>query len=412
MQYHYLRQYPMHSPLGYTARWSPFRLDALGLLTMLGGPEMSLAVGNLTFNRITEFLPILGAYTVPSNDFTEPLSGFTLYNVTDSIMSSSLSGWFSRWLLAQKASENNTKIVCTVHHQIPRKSKLWVALAIGVSADCITTLLPFLLGDWYGLASAICIDTSIFVRWYLVKQNRTALDHAATDEDNRRNQEMVKTLCFLRDNKVVTVLAPRNVVINCFLSRPKPRNHRIYSWVRALGWISFAGFVVTIGQATLIVQLVIVSLTLFATVLTARGTSSNVADVGDNMKSVREERHNLSGRRIQTYSALNLSPEEEDTMVDWNLVPQRKNIKWWDEYRALQYKGEIGKPYRQPLSAKRVEDQIKGCTEKAEFDPQPLRTMDPAVPWPTDEVPRRTVVPSEVTPTVAPVLFLNGDLKK
>lgn len=41
----------MHPPLRYLAQWRPFRLDALGLLTMLGGPEMSQAIGHLTFNR-------------------------------------------------------------------------------------------------------------------------------------------------------------------------------------------------------------------------------------------------------------------------------------------------------------------------------------------------------------------------
>lgn len=44
---------------------------------MLGGPEMSQAIGQLAFNRLTEFLPILGAYTVPSSDFTMPLTSST-----------------------------------------------------------------------------------------------------------------------------------------------------------------------------------------------------------------------------------------------------------------------------------------------------------------------------------------------
>ena len=318
----------MHSPLGYTARWSPFRLDALNLLTMLGGPEMSQAIGHLAFNRVTEFLPILGAYTVPSNDFTLPMSGFNLYNISDSIVSNSFAGWFSRWLLAQNVSENNSCIVWSVHHKAPRKnSVIWLALLIGMVVNCITTLVPFLQGDWYGFASAICIDTSIFVRWYLVKQNREALDHAATLEDTRRNPEMVKTLCFLRDDKMVTVYAPRNVVINCFLSAPKLPRQQLYSSVRAFGWLCFAGFVVTIGQATLIVQLVIVGLTLCATVMTACGIGSDEMRIGNNLVASRAERSNPSGR-IVTYSALGLSQAEEDTMVAWNLFPQRKKEKW------------------------------------------------------------------------------------
>ena len=254
-------------------------------------------------------------------------------------------------MLAQNASDNDSEITWAVHHDRPRTKKIWAAMALGILTNSVATSVPFLLGDWYGLASAVCIDTSIFVRWYLVKQNREAVDHAATTEDKRRNQEIVKTLCFLRDNKVVTIYAPRNVVINCFLTTPKPGRPHLYSSVRALGWLAFAGFVVTIGQATLIVQLIIVSITLLATILTARGTSSEVAEVGSNLRTARKERQNLSGRRIETYSALDLSPEEENAMVDWNLVPRRKNIKWWDEYRDLQRKSGIEKPYYKPVKA-------------------------------------------------------------
>ncbi|KAG7006524.1 hypothetical protein G7Y79_00014g036990 [Physcia stellaris] len=362
----------MHSPLGYTAQWSPFRLDALGLLTMLGGPEMSNAIGRLTFNRLTEFLPILGAYTVPSNDFTQPLSGFALYNITDSIVSNSFSGWFSRWLLAQDASQNNSVFTFTVKHQPPRRRRtVWLAMAIGMVVNCITTLVPFLLGDWYGFASAICIDTSIFVRWYLVTQNRQALDRAAVEEDTRRTPALVKTLCFLRDNKVITVHAPRNVVINCFLTTPGPEHHRVYAVIRALGWISFAGFVVTIGQATLIVQLIIVGLTLLATVLTARGTGSEKMRIGDNLEACRTERNSPSGRRIGMYSALELSQDEEDTMVEWNLLPRRKNAKWWTEYSDLKLKTD-GEELHKKLKLNRVgEAQKRVCAEKADVQPLP-----------------------------------------
>lgn len=66
---------------------------------------------------------------------------------------------------------------------------------------------------------------------------------------------------------------------------------------------------VTIGQATLIVQLIIVGLTLLATVLTARGTGSDEMIIGKNLVASREERSILSGRRIGTYSGLNLSQD-------------------------------------------------------------------------------------------------------
>ena len=79
----------MLSPPKYIAHWGFFRLNALGLLTTLGGPEMSQAIGHLAFNRLAEFLSILGAYTVSGNDFTMQFSRFVLYNISNFIVRSS-----------------------------------------------------------------------------------------------------------------------------------------------------------------------------------------------------------------------------------------------------------------------------------------------------------------------------------
>ena len=294
---------------------------------------MSQAVGRLTFNRFTEFLPILGAYIIAGNDFTRPLSGFTVYNITDSIVSTSFAGWFARWLLAQNASKHDSEFIWSVHHQPrPRTSSLLLAAAIGVLVNCSMTLIPFLLGDWYGFVAAVSIDVSVLVRWFLVSQNREAIDLASVDEDRRRSPEHVKTLCFLSDNKVVTVFVPRSVLINCFLDTPKPSRPKAYSVVQALGWLSFAAFVITIGQSSLIVQLNVVGVTLLSTLITAGRIGCEEALIGENLKACRKNHINRSGRRIETYVRLNLSKEEEDTMVNWNLVPQRRNSSWWQDY--------------------------------------------------------------------------------
>lgn len=329
----------MHPPLKYLASWSPFRLDALGLLTMLGGPEMSRAIGHLSFNRFTEFLPTLGAYTVPSNDFVQPLPGFTLYNITDSISSTAFAGWFSRWLLTQNASENSSIFTWSVKHQPPKRQRvLMLAATIGIFVNCSTTLLSCLVGDWYGFASAISTIVFIFARWYLVAQNRQAVDRGAMEETARQSAEPVKTLCVLADNRIVTVFAPRNVVIKCFLNTPKPSHPRIYSAWRFVGWLSFAVFVICIGQATLFFQLIIVALTLIATMITVNGSGYNGMAIGNTLSIRRTEHSKPSGRRIETYCRLDLSQAEEDTMVDWALLPQRKNIDWWKEYHTLRRK--------------------------------------------------------------------------
>ena len=340
----------MSPPLDYAAQWSPFRLDALGLLTMLGGPEMSQAVGHLGFHRLTEYLPVLGAYTVPSNDFTKPLSGFTLYNVTDAIVSTSFSGWFSRWLVAQDTAHHGAVFEFKVH---PKPTYRWKdtlpAITIGLTVNGVMTAIPILLGDWYGMTTMISIITSILVRAFLVTENRRALDELAKEVTPRKNSDVVKTLCFLADNKVITVYAPRNVIINCFLSTLRPKNPKSYSAVRALGWLSFAVFVVCIGQATLIFQLIAIVITLLTTILTARGTGSDWADVGGSLHV--DQRHYLPGRRMETYARLHLSKLEEDTMTAWHLLPGRVNKAWWDEYN--EYKDQLTKDEQREREKKR-----------------------------------------------------------
>lgn len=75
----------MDAPLGPLGSWSPFRLDALGLLTMLGAEEMSREIGSLSANTLVSWLSLLGGNVIPSNTFMDALHGFTLYNISDAI---------------------------------------------------------------------------------------------------------------------------------------------------------------------------------------------------------------------------------------------------------------------------------------------------------------------------------------
>lgn len=74
-------------------------------------------------------------------------------------------------------------------------------------------------------------------------------------------------------------------MITCFLSTPQYTHHKFCSSIRVLGWLSFPVCVVIIGQATLIVRMIIVALTFLATILTARGTGSDLTEGGDGLRS-------------------------------------------------------------------------------------------------------------------------------
>lgn len=323
----------MDAPLSNLSSWSPFRLDALGLLTMLGADEMSREIGSLANNTLVSWISLLGGNVIPSNAFADALHGFTLYNISDAIQSTSLAGWFSRWLLAQRTSQSTSLFIWSVRFH-PRSHGRRAPL-IGTMVNACITGLPILSGDHYGLAAALSMDVGIIVRAYLVKQNRDAIDKAAIDTSIHSN-ELVKTLVLLANGKAITILAPRNVVVNCFLSPPQPAHPIYYNIARTIGWLAFVSFVVTIGQASLVVQMAIVLVTIVATVLTALRIGTKHDAVGKMLHVAGLEHPNKNGRRGEAYAMLQLNKEEEDTMVDWSLFPQRRNKKWWDQYRTYQ----------------------------------------------------------------------------
>ena len=327
----YTAYFTMAAPLRHLKSWSPFRLDALGLLTMLGADEMSREVGSLSANTLVSWMPLLGANVVPSNSFVDPLHGYTLYNISDAIQSTTLAGWFSRWLLAQQTSRHTSVFVWSVRCH-PRNYG-HQALIIGIIVNTCVVALPLLVGDYYGLASALCMNAGIITRAYLVRQNRDAIDRASTDTSIYSN-DLVRTFIILANGKATTVIAPRNVVVNCFMSTPKIAHPINYSIARAIGWFAFVGLIVTVGQAVLVVQIAIIIVTVFATVLTALGIGTVRDGVGNTLQVVRSEHPSRYGRRHEAYAMLHLSKEEEDTMTDWALFPQRRNLTWWNQYRS------------------------------------------------------------------------------
>ncbi|KAF6236117.1 hypothetical protein HO173_005745 [Letharia columbiana] len=327
----YTTLFTMAAPLKHWRSWSPFRLDALGLLTMLGADEMSREIGSLSANTLVSWMSLLGGNVVPSDAFVDPLHGYTLYNISDAIQSTSLAGWFSRWLLAQHPSQNTSLFVWSTR-SYPRHHG-HRALAIGTIVNTCILALSLLVGDYYGLASALCMDFGIIIRAYLVAQNRDAIDRAAADT-SIHSHDLVRTFIILANGKATTVIAPRNVVVNCFLSTPKIAHPTFYAIARAMGWFAFVGLIVTVGQAVLVVQIAIIIVTVSATVLTAFGIGTVGDGVGKSLQVARSEHPNRHGRRGEAYAMLHLNKEEEDTMIDWALFPQRRNQNWWNQYRT------------------------------------------------------------------------------
>lgn len=323
-----------HMPWHEYLHWSPFHIDALGLVTLLGAEQVDFAIGALAHSRFIEYLPLFGAYVVASNQITQPVRSFTLYNITNGIQSNELAGWFTRWLLAQSFAHSNDRVTWSVlPDRHTRRRQLCVAAAISVVFNGFFIFLTIMLNDWYGLANATAMLVSVLVRAYILKQNRDGLDAAAVNYVGRGDRTMAKIICLINEGRIVTMLIPRDIVATCFVRRPCPPNYFRYQAVRWIGWFAFSVHILAIGMSALLSQIYTVVVMLIPTILTIYrfGFDDNI--IGRRLRA-EISRFGVSERRMDVYVSLSLTSEEEDTMLGWGLMPHPRNDVWWREYNA------------------------------------------------------------------------------
>jgi hypothetical protein len=325
-------------PLHHVLKWQPFRIDALGLVTMIGSEEVNTSVGRLVTSRYTEYLPLLGAFILAGNQFTDSISSFELYNLHSRIKTTDLAGWFQRWCLAQNFNRASNTVRWTVQN---KSDTLWrsrldtlLAALLGLVANGALLALAVLEGDWWGLANAISMIFSVIVRVYLVKQNRKALDALADKhaDADRKVDDRARFLVFLNDGKLVTMNATPGLVKDCFVDKPVPPNKALYKIMRAIGWIGFTAHVITIGMSGLATQIVTVFLIVVPTVLTVFKLGCDESLIGSRLKANISTTGQQGERRQDTYIKLELSDAEEKSMVEWSLMPHKDNRDWWKEY--------------------------------------------------------------------------------
>lgn len=324
---------PLHSLM----KWSPFRLDALGLVTLIGAEEVNQAVGRLVYSKYTTFLPLLGQYLIAGDQFKTAVPGFTLYNLTDATTTTSIAGWFSRWLRSQELKTSTTVFEWTV---LPEERRMWrggqASLFIGSLVLTSMLALTVLMGDWWGVANSIALVASVFVRWYLIREHNIGLNKScgnASYTGNALRSTVVKLLVTLDDGRMVTVFAPRGLVLSGFLKTPAPVHPLTYTWTRRAGWLFFGVHIIALGQCNLVTQILTVALLVASTWLVVRGFGCDESEIGD---SIRVQKHQndftVADRRMWAYAKLQPTVEEEESLADWNLLPRKVNKAWWREY--------------------------------------------------------------------------------
>jgi hypothetical protein len=141
--------YPWNSALSNWAAGSNFRIDALGLVTMLGSVEMDESIGRLVSSPFLQFLPLLGAFVVAGDRFTERRPGYTLYAISSGIVTTELAGWFYRWTKSQRFETVRTRIDWEVGTRPPRWGAYLVGfLLVGLPLNSLLITMTILSGDW------------------------------------------------------------------------------------------------------------------------------------------------------------------------------------------------------------------------------------------------------------------------
>jgi len=324
---------PLHSLLNF----SPFRIDALGLVTLIGAEEVNRTIGRLSSSKYTKFLPLLGAYLIASNQFTSNQSGYQLYNVTDGITTTAVSGWFSRWLDTQEVKDSGTAFEWRVRKE-KRRSGWDTAIAALVGAVLMSGLLVIsvLMKDWFGVANSASMAASVLVRWILVKGNVDGLDAAAVSTVEKKGMgQRVKLFITLANGRMVTIFAPRGLVIAGFTKRIEPVKKAVYQWGKRAGWLFFGVHIITLGQSDLVSQLYTVLLLVLSTWATVHGIGSDERSIGEWIENETvAEYEGCDPRRRTAYAKLRCTPEEEDSLMLWGLLPHKTNKGWWEEYEA------------------------------------------------------------------------------
>ncbi|KAL9078010.1 MAG: hypothetical protein Q9157_003070 [Trypethelium eluteriae] len=362
-------------------QWNPFRIDALGLVTLLGADEVNKSVGTLQRRRFTEYLPLLAAFIIAGDRFTDEQSGYALYNITDGIYTTELKGWFTRWLSSQKINSGTTTFRWRLGSQSisPQPSKS-LALLISLLAIAPLLVITILMGDWFGLGNTFAIIASILVRAILLSELRQAfadvavprikpqlplhekkpseIETEAADLHRESSQpssnDVVKLFVTRADGRMVTIYTPRSI-LSTFTRDLPVQNPNIYHFVRWIGWAAFGAHVCVLGMCTLITQIYTVVLLVLSTwwtvhnfeadSLKSRGSRSEPDGSETTLiaipfgAEVQVEQENPSpcfageqkDRRLYAFVRAEPTERQEMMLRHWSMLPF-EGVRWYDGY--------------------------------------------------------------------------------
>ena len=314
-----------------------FKIDALGLITILGSRELDIALGTLRQGVACEALPTFAPYLAPGGYLTEPIPGFHLYNITDGIVATDISAWFSRWLVIQELTWSSTTLYISksiVRHSPQRRvfQSGCSTLVSGVSLVAMLALAIFYSDKW-AVANAAAMHLLGFLRCFLLHELRASM-HNGRPSSPAHMDTPVKIFCTLPNGKAVSVHTTRSIVVDYLLTNPVAGNPRVYRLVQGLSWLCFVLHILALGMASLMHQILAVGVVSISTISLVRGVGVDDTRIA-NLRLFKYEYLTTPDTRSEAYARLRLSQEEEDGLVAWSLIPQKRNTTWWQKFDRM-----------------------------------------------------------------------------
>ncbi|KAJ4369183.1 hypothetical protein N0V83_006267 [Neocucurbitaria cava] len=326
-------------PLASVKSWSPFKIDALGIVTLLGADAVRKSLGRLTYSPF-EYFPLLAGHIFADNSVADPIPGFILYNITEGMKATDLSAWFTRWLLCQKVTYSATKLKITgttrgreptSHHSRAR--------TIALVLNSFLIIWPLLSSDWYGSVASFSLVGLVAVRIWTLRAMRQSLDANFEQASSATKSSPVNLFISLPTGERITVTTTTGITQDCLLTEARPKSSWNHMIAQTIAWVAFGIHVVSLGMACLAVQLALLISTLACSVAVVRcwwseGWNSEEHRLGSRMVIKRSDTSGVQSM-AKMYVLLGLNDEEEQNMVDWSLIPTRSSRLWLPTYRQF-----------------------------------------------------------------------------
>lgn len=374
--------------------WSSFKLDALGLITLLGAEEVDIAIGQLTRSTWCEFLPIMASNIVAADKFRKPIPGYGWYQITDGFTSKYVSSWFARWLQAQHLASNSS----VIHVRETTKAEkeqydqhhclgllIGFVLCGGIFVTAIVSYRATGLLAMH-LINVFFLLLTIASRVHNLRVVRRALDRVVRKECEKRDkpEHSKNTECkvwlTLPSAQYCTVRGPRKLM-NVLLTEPELtlKEQKHYSWSRVVCWAAFAGHAVTLGSTSLTYQIICVVIMIVSTFafiarplhdvgehngkwalcfasLLSRSLENSLR-IGNELRFLIADPADVDGMsgHSAAYARLDLSAPEEKMMMNWGLMFDESAVGWWVNYyqrkQNLQHIASSNRSTQRPLLA-------------------------------------------------------------